>query len=152
MNRMIASLALLSAIAPLSASAESRSAAIQVSVTVVARAIATVDEQPQEVAVTSEDLRRGYVELAASLRINVRTNARNGYILRLVNTDPAFASAELTSGDLAVNVRQESVITRPRPVTAGRDALALKVRLILGAQAREGRYPFPVVVDATPRS
>ncbi len=149
---MIASLALLSAIAPLPASAESRSAVIQVSVTVVARAILTVDEQPQEVAVTSEDLRRGYIELAVPLRINVRTNARNGYVLRLVNTDPAFASAELRSGDLAVDVRQERMITRPRPVTAGRDALALKVRLILGAQAREGRYPFPVVADATPRS
>lgn len=150
MKRIIAALALLSALAPLAASAESRSATMQVSVTVVARAIVTVDEQPQEVAVTSDDLRRGYVELASPLRINVRTNARNGYVLRIVNIDPAFASAELTSGDLAVNVRQESIIARP--VVAGGDALALKVRLVLGAQAREGRYPFPVVVDATPLS
>lgn len=150
--RKIAALGLffLAALAPVNATAASRSGTMQVSVTVVARAIVTVNQQPQDVTVTSDDLRRGYVEVASPFLVNVRTNSRSGYVLHMVNTDPLFASAEISSADFTMHVSSESIIARPY-LPAG-DALDLKVRLVLASGAREGRYGFPLAVDAAPRS
>jgi hypothetical protein len=148
--RKIAAVALMlaAALAPITASAESRSATMQVSVTVVARAIVNVYQQPQDVLITSDDLRRGYVEISTPFLVNVRTNCRTGYLLRMVNTDPLFASAEISTTDFAMHVLAESIITRP--YSPAGDTLDLKVRLVLASGAREGRYSFPVVVDASP--
>lgn len=148
--RKIAAIALMlaAALAPITASAESRSATMHVSVAVVARAIINVYQQPQDVLVTSDDLRRGYVEISAPFLVNVRTNCRNGYLLRVVNIDPQFTSAEISTTDFAMRVSAESIINRP--YSPAGDRLNLKVRLVLASNAREGRYPFPVAVDASP--
>lgn len=152
MGRKIAALALMcfAAIAPMTAAAESHSATMQVSVTVIARAIVTVNQQPLDVIVTSEDVRRGYVQVVTPFLVHVRTNSRNGYLLHMVNTGPQFASAEINSADFTMHVSPESIIARP--YLRGGDALDLKVRLMLASGAGEGRYEFPLVVDAAPLS
>lgn len=148
--RKIAAIALMIAatLAPVTASAESRSATMNVSATVVARAIVKVQQQPLDVLITSDDLRRGYVEISTPFLVNVRTNCRNGYLLRVVNTDPLFASAEISATDFDMHVLAESIINRP--YSPAGDMLDLKVRLVLASGAREGRYSFPVAVDASP--
>src|SRR5512140_2336109 len=150
MIRQIAATALTIAavLAPVKAMAGSNSATMQVSVSVVARAIVKVNQQPLDVIVTSADLVRGYVEVAEPFLINVRTNSRSGYLLRMVNTDPQFASAEISAADFAMHVSPESTIARPY-APAG-DMLNLRVRLVLAPGAREGRFEFPLAVDAAP--
>ena len=148
--RRIAAITLMLAatLAPVTASAESRSATMNVSATVVARAIVKVYQQPQDVTITSDDVRRGYVEISTPFLVNVRTNCRNGYLLRMVNTDPLFASAEISTTDFDMHVSAESIINRP--YSPAGDTLELKVRLVLASGAREGHYSFPVAVEASP--
>lgn len=142
-------LVLVAAIAGSPLLAESRTATMNVSVTVIGRAIVTASDQP-DIVVTQEDLNRGYVEVAVPYVLTVRTNSRRGYILRVVNTEPAFRSAQLTAGNLTMNVSSESIIARP--YQPGADSLVLNVRLILNPAAQAGRYAFPIAVDATPMS
>src|ERR1700730_7963218 len=75
--------------------ADSRTSPVQVSATVVARTILTVDNEPSQVEVTPADIARGYVELPNALSFRVRSNAPSGYVLEFGAGGGPFAAASV---------------------------------------------------------
>lgn len=127
--------------------ADTQSAQMNVSVTVVARAQVTVDDEP-EVVITDADVARGYVEVTRPMRLRVRTNSPRGYLLQVAKTDETFAAVELAFDNTTMTVAQESWIARP-PVEGG-ELVSVKLRVRLASDATPGRYGMPVQVSALP--
>ncbi|MGZ5492776.1 MAG: hypothetical protein ACXW3E_04520 [Thermoanaerobaculia bacterium] len=133
-------------VAPLSA--ESVTAPMTVSVQVLARAVVSVDAAPASIEVTAEDIRRGYVDVAAPIRVRVRTNSRRGYLLQVDNVSEAFSTVELTMANASMNVAHESWIQRP--FVSGGDLMNVQARLRLSPGARPGSHALPIAFSASP--
>lgn len=132
------------------AQAGSASGSFQVSATVQARAILTVDSQPAELGVTAEDIRRGYVEVASASRIAVRSNSPNGYLVGFDVTGP-IKQVEVTGlANPAQIGAAGGTIANPYTGTMTNTA-ELSYRFVLSADAQPGSYSWPVALSATPR-
>ncbi len=148
-NRTLGALFLAtSLVGALPAQADSVSGSMQVSVQVIARAVVTVDSQPASVTITPEDLARGYIDLDAPILVHVRTNSRRGYLLQVNNVSDAFTSVELSSGDMTMNVAQESWIQRP--YVSGGDLMPVHARLHLARGMTAGTAQVAIAFNATP--
>ncbi len=129
--------------------AESVSAPMTVSATVVARAKVTVESQPLAVDVTSADIERGYVDVEAPIVLRIQTNSRRGYLLQLAKSNDSFSEVEVSFGDTAIRVAShESWIQRP--YVSGGDSIAMRARLRLSPAAQPGRHALPIEVSASP--
>lgn len=147
MNRtaaLLIGLALLPA-APLTAG--SVSAPLTVSVTVIGRAIVTVDNQPF-VEITAADVQRGYVDLMTPVLLHGRTNSRRGYMLQVEKTSEEFSTIELSLADARMNVSShESWIQRP--YVPGGELLQVTARLFLSPAATVGTHALPMSFSAS---
>lgn len=129
--------------------AGSASAPMQVSVTVIARAVLTVASQPAAITVTDADIARGYVEVTAPIVVQVRTNSRAGYMLQADRQTADFTTVELVFGDATMTVAEaQSWISRP--YVPGGDVIAMYARLHIGAGMQAGSYPLPIALSARP--
>lgn len=128
--------------------AGSASATMQVSVSVIARAVLTVSSQPDVVTVTEADLARGYVDVATPISLAVRTNSRAGYMLQVDRALDAFSRVELMFGDSALSVADQAWISRP--YIAGGESLVMHARVHLDACAQPGAYPLMMAISARP--
>ncbi|HEU4522605.1 MAG TPA: hypothetical protein VFT12_11420 [Thermoanaerobaculia bacterium] len=124
------------------------SATMTVTARVIARATVDVHQQPSEVLVTNEDVKRGYVDVADPLAVRVRTNSQNGYLLQVSNGSQTFSAIELAFGDTSMTVSHESWIARPY-VPAG-EVVNARVRVRLAPGISPGRHPLPIEVSASP--
>lgn len=139
------SIPLILAASPLFAA--TTTAEMHVSVHVIARTIVTVDSQPASVEVTRADLARGYVELPSALSFRVRTNDRNGYVLRFEALAGPFSRASVRWGNAEV-VLGTAERYLAQPYRLGGEAAAAAVRLYLDADAVAGTYAWPVRFSA----
>lgn len=130
--------------------AENSSATMAVSVTVVARAVVTVENQPSSVTVSSADIERGFVEVAEPILIRVQTNSRAGYVLQADKSyGSSFSKISLTGDTVSVTVTShETWLQRPR--VAGGDVLAMRARLYLASGVEPGTHAMPLTFTATP--
>lgn len=142
----LSSLALILLVVP--ASAESFSASMQVSATVVARARVTVESQPAEIVVTAADIARGFVDVPAPVVWKAQTNSRRGYLLQVSTSSEIFPTVDLTFGATEMHVAGESWVQRP--YVSGGERLTVKARLILSSVAVPGTYALPITISATP--
>ena len=135
----------LLALLPAAVLADTAGSQFQVGATVVPRTSVAPISAPARVQVTARDLALGYVDVAATYR--VASNDPRGYVLRFATRtgltsaiDVGGLPAPLTLGDAGAEVHQ----------FAGKGAhdVALRYRLHLAPQAREGIYPLPVLVVA----
>lgn len=141
--------ATLTTLLPVVAYADSVSARMGVSVQVVARALLTVDSAPSNVTVTAQDVARGYVELEAPIRVQVRSNSQRGYLLRVARLNDAFGSINLDFAGGSVRVTgDESWIARPALSLS--DSLELRGRVALRSGVEPGQYPLPFELSASP--
>ena len=127
--------------------AEQKSATMNVSVQVLARAVVDVSLAPS-VDVTAADVQRGYVDVAEPLQLRVRTNSRQGYLLQVAKTNEAFSTVELSFGNTTMTVSEESWVARPQ--IDGGELVNAQMRVRLAPGAAVGRHPLPVQVSATP--
>jgi hypothetical protein len=134
-------------IAP-AAFAGSTSATMQVSVSVIARAVLTVTSQPEVVTVTEADVARGYVDVATPISLLVRTNSRAGYLLQVERIADEFGDIELTFEDAAMTVTDQAWISRP--YIPGGESLVMRARVHLAACAQPGAYPLAMAISARP--
>lgn len=145
---LLATIVSLALLAPEVAHGASTSASMNVSAVVLARAVVNVVQQPAQVVVTADDIKRGYVDIAEPFVVKVRTNSRRGYQLQVANSDPAFRTVEIRSGDLSMNVAGESFTARP--YVPGGESIAMTVRFALAEGVHEGSHAFPLAVAAEP--
>jgi hypothetical protein len=120
---------------------------VNVSATVIARTLITVDSQPSEVVVTAADVDRGYVELPAALAFHVRSNSPAGYVLQFGARSDVFEGAEVAWDASTVRVTgSEAWIAQP--YRRGVTPVVASVRLDLLPGVTPGRYPWPLFLSA----
>ena len=137
----------LLAAASLPAAAEQASVRFTVSAIVPQRVTLLAIDQPALLAVSSEDIARGYKDLSA--RYEVRHNTGHGYLLSLSPRLGLASRVEVMGLASAIELRDQTVdIHRNRP--SGLERLVLTFRFVLDATARPGSYALPVHLSASP--
>lgn len=127
----------------------SSTASMNVSATVLARTMLSIDQQPSSIEVTAADVARGYVELPGAVRFSLRTNARGGTQLDVAGLDQAFTEMKLRWDDRELVVGR-GVAGLLEPYRAPVVEHVADVRLALAAGTEPGTYPFSVQMNATP--
>jgi hypothetical protein len=138
---------ILAAACALSAAAEQRSTAFTVSVTVPARVVLDVIDQPAFLELTPRDVERGYKDVSA--RYRVRHNDRNGYLLEFSDVSPVARWIEVRGLDRDVVLRGDPVAIR-RSGAAFEQDLSLEFRIVLDPATPPGSVALPLRVAATP--
>jgi hypothetical protein len=133
------------------ASAAGQGASATLSVTARVVRFATVRVAvPTSLTISDQDVARGYVEVAAPLRLNVRSNVPDGYRLVLKTQGTAVQDAVVQGLSQALVVKTSgATVSRP---AAGRgiweESLALRVRFALSQQVRPGTHDWPLQISA----
>jgi hypothetical protein len=108
--------------------------------------LATLD-QPAQLTLSVEDVRRGYKDVSA--RYAVRHNDPRGYLLPL-SPRVGLASTVQVSGLASRVVLHDSDVEVHQTGGSGVCELVLDFRFLLDAVARPGTYALPVHLAATP--
>ena len=132
--------AMLAASWSVAAVAGSSSAEMRVSVTVVARTLVDVDRAAEAVTVTDADIRRGWIEVPAALALRVKSNAREGYLLRFQPLQGPFTRGELSWGNNLVQLGADERWITQRTDEQG--AAVMNLRLQLADGVKPGVYPL----------
>lgn len=130
------------------AAAESVSATLGVSVRVVANAAVELESAPAGITVTEADIARGYVDLAAPVRVRVRSNSAR-YRLTVTALSDTFGPATFNwdGGSMRVNAGEAWAA---RSAVRGEDFLALTGRVALRTGMQPGNYDLPFQFSASP--
>jgi hypothetical protein len=123
---------------------------INVSATVNAGARLQVQSAPTEILVSDEDLRRGFIDVAQSTDLLIRSNSAQGYALDLTTVTPMFSSVVVRGLESEQSLSGEggTIVQRwHAPQTVN---LSLQFRLVLAPGIAAGRYPWPMHIDVRP--
>jgi hypothetical protein len=123
---------------------------MNVSATVRAMAAVDLRSAPAAVDVSSDDLRRGYVDVLQPMALVIRSNSPSGYALDLMTVTPMLASLVVygLDSEQVLGAEGGSIVQRwqhPHAV-----ALSLRFRLVLAPGLTSGRYPWPMRISARP--
>jgi hypothetical protein len=121
-----------------------------VSATVTATARIEQRSAPALVAISTADLRRGYLEVTEPTLLVVRSNSTAGFALDLSTVEPMLQSLVVhgIAGDQTLGADGGSLVLRSRgaqPVN-----LSLTFRLMLAPGLRAGTYPWPMRIAVHP--
>ena len=151
-RRLFATLILVAASISLqgqeAARSRSTSATMNVSAHVLARTIVTIDEEPRQVVVTDQDIRRGYIELPSALRFSVRSNARAGYLLEFSQLAPAFRRMSVRWDSTEVQLGGDGAVIA-QPAMPGQIHRVADVRLELAQGTQPGVYGWGVRMNGS---
>lgn len=143
-------LALAVGLAPLapslvpSAAAAKDSAALSVSVTVIANAKLQVEYQAKQIQINAADVARGYVEVPAAARFSVVTNSRSGYLLEFHPVGNLFESVRVGGLGNPVQFGPDGGTMVQRGPLQPNFAHELSFRFTLHPDAQPATYPWPL--------
>lgn len=106
-------------------------------------------EEPKAVAVTADDVARGFVEVRSGHRLALYCNARSGYLLQYELE--AWVASALVQG-LATESqlgRREGWLWQPWKDSSW-TLLDLRYRFYLAPEVQPGDYPWPLRLSALP--
>ena len=136
---ILAAMLIISSTAP--AMAATSTASLQISVTVRPWLKFKAEQSVQMYRVTSEDIRRGYVDVPASASVTVSTNERRPVtITAAANDEQTILIRE--SG--AANFSQSAGVSVPTP--GAETVKELDCRIMLAQNTKEGSYPLVVAL------
>ena len=124
-------------------------ARIQVTATVKSRATLRIFHQERMLAVTQEDVVRGYVDAPAASRIEVRNNNRVGCLLvfeGVAEPDGPFSRVSVRGLGRDVEIGSEGGFV-PHPYAPVPVTVELSYRFSLSRDARPGTYPWPLRIS-----
>jgi hypothetical protein len=105
---------------------------------------------PPQVLVTAHDVGRGFVEVGAISRLDIRTNAR-AFSLEIEPLRAPFRAVTITGLEQRVELGSDGgSIVRRVPDSSQAVTLALRYRLQLDASATPGAYAWPLRFDVRP--
>lgn len=140
------------ALGSLSFNAAASENSLTVKATILKHASMQVMSQPGSVVVTAADIARGYVDVAASSQILVKSNTQSGYML-MFTSQGDFVRQTLVKG-LANDVQLGAAGGGVAQPVSGRGmtktALDLAYRFVLSESARQGVYAWPMRLSVTP--
>ena len=139
---------LIAAVLAAPLSGESMSREMGVSAHVVGRTLLTMSELPSTITVTAADVNRGYLDLPRSVAFQIRSNVREGYLVRFDALPEPFSRAHVRWEQVHVVVGggQESWVAQP--YQKGAHAVEADVRLELSRSTQPGTYAFPLQISA----
>jgi hypothetical protein len=118
-----------------------------VAVSVPSRVTLVALDQPAQLTLSDEDVRRGFKDVDASYTVS--NNDPRGYLLRLSPRVGLTSRVQVTG--LATDVVLADTDVEVRQMAArGSQELALGFRLLLDPAARPGSYRWPLSLTATP--
>jgi hypothetical protein len=106
--------------------------------------------EPRELRLSTNDLRRGFVDVEQPTSLLVNSNSPNGIALDLTALSPMLSSMIVygLGSEQALGADGGTLIQRwERPQSL---RLALKFRLVLAPGLAPGRYPWPLRLDVRP--
>ena len=127
---------------------DSVSKEMNVSVRVLGRTLLTMAERPMTITVTNDDVRRGYLDLPQALGFNVRSNVREGYVVRFEALPEPFARAHVRWQQVHAVVGQSHEAWVSQPYTPGTQSVRADVRFDLAPQTTPGTYSWPLEISA----
>jgi hypothetical protein len=107
---------------------------------------------PSSLAVSAEDIARGYIDVDEPVTIDVRTNRQAGVILGFSVRSPMVRSVTLNGAGngVAVTVAGANLNVVKVGMGLGTQSLTLRVRVELTAEARPGTIAWPLSVFLAP--
>lgn len=121
-----------------------QSAALQVSASVVAKARLRNDHQAAQLAITAEDVARGYVDVAAASRFLVSTNSRVGYLLEFRAAGSIFESVQIEGFGNAIRLGADGGTIVQRGPRSPDSPHELSYRFMLRPDVQPGSYQWPL--------
>ena len=123
------------------------------SVSVTVRAVANMEikSAPAELAISSADLRRGFIEVAQPTQLTVRSNSPSGFALDVLTVASPMVSSMVVEGlnsDLALGAQGGTIVQRWERAQAVN--LSLKFRFALAPGLLPGNYPWPLRLTVRP--
>lgn len=131
------------------AGAQSVSGKVQVSARVTARSQMKVLRQVTQVRVTQTDIRRGYVDVSAASRFEVRNNNPQGYVLAFQGLASTFKAVHAIGSGTDVYLDGNSGFVM-RPYVKGNEIIEFSYRLMLAEDVEPGVYAWPIAFSVQP--
>lgn len=130
-----------------SAQAAQSSAAMQVSVRVVASPKLRRSYQARQIEISAADVARGQVEVAAATRFSVLTHLGAGYLIQLDPVGHVFETVHVDGLGNAVQLGADGGAIVRRGPQASNLTHELGFRFILHPDTRPGTYPWPLLLS-----
>lgn len=142
----------LAPLATATAYAGQKSATLLVSATVIANARVRTDYQATQLSISTTDVARGYVEIAAASRFSVFTNSRSGYLLEFFPVGNLFESVQVKGlgNDVQLGADGGAIVQRGQLPPNRIHELSFRFSLSPGTQP--GNYPWPLLLSVRPLS
>jgi hypothetical protein len=141
------SLASLSAGGLPEAEAAHRSSQFQVFAIVRSHAAITVLNQPSALVITAADVRRGFLDIEASTRIELRNNNPSGFLVIFTSRGFPYQEVSVTGLGREVTIGPNGgmfILT-----ATGRSEATLTYRFLLSKDTRPGTYAWPLSISAS---
>ena len=132
------------------ACAGQKRAGFAVTVTVVAVARLQILEQMPILRISSDDVRRGYVEVPDATLLQVKTNNPAGFALDFHALGGVFRAIRVKWGGGEAEIGSEGGTVVQRHPAAGMAPLRLSYRFFLAEHLPPGDYAWPLLVAARP--
>ena len=130
------------------ATTATKSAQMRISATVNPYVRLDVLQQQPSLTITAEDIRRGYVDVAAGTSLRTRTNDRNGFLVNFDSRSNVFERVSVTG--IGATVELGSGGGAIRAAYAGPESLAqVSYRFYLAQGVQSGNHPWPLQISAS---
>jgi hypothetical protein len=120
-----------------------------VSANVLPKLSQTTLRQPMDLAVTRQDIAKGYIDINEGSLLHVATNDPDGYYLNFFIEGRLIQSADVKIDGRIVSVQAGTgFIHQPLPGRSG-GTVEISYRLFLTPELDPGSYPWPIMVAAS---
>ena len=130
------------------AHADNRFGSISVGATVLPSAKLSVLYQTSQLTIDSADIGRGYMDVPAGSRIEVKSNSRDGFVLTFNAMSNLFKAVQITGLGGIVELGGEGGTVVQRKSGRQVSSLELGYRFILSSEVRPGSYAWPIALSA----
>jgi hypothetical protein len=128
------------------------SAKIAISAQVLEHTSMDLVSQAGELTVTNADIQRGFINMPAASRVNIKSNNPAGYLLTfevMSGPLPLFESVQVNVGGREVQLSSAGGWV-PLPYVRGGAVLDISYRFMLSKQTQPGTYTWPLMTSVNP--
>jgi hypothetical protein len=109
-----------------------------------------VQQQVAQLSISRTDIERGYVDVPAASKIEVRSNSKNGFTLAFNTMVGMFQGVQVTGLGSLVELGTDGGSVAHRTNSRGPVALLLGYRFVLAKGIQPGNYAWPIALSAQP--
>lgn len=132
--------------------AETASARVAVSATVLRHASVDVLSAPRTVSISEADIARGYVDVPVPSRLEIRSNSPSGYVIAIESAADFARGTEVRGLGGVVSFGRFGGVLNVKGGGQGMHVMPVELyfRVLLSDVARPGVHPWPVQLSVMP--